>query len=456
VVDFRFHDLSADVTFSSGATPDGWTSQTVDLRDGWSVQLSGPPFDGSIFGDRSARALAISGLCGSVLLGLFVYVLGTSRGRAMELVERQTAELRHQALHDPLTDLPNRALVMDRIEHLMARNRRACTDPAVLFVDLDGFKNVNDTLGHDAGDRLLVAVAARLTSVLRDADTVGRMGGDEFVVLLDGVEPGDSPELVADRVLDVMRQPFDLEGAPMPVFVRTSVGIAAGDRPTGSDLLRDADLALYEAKASGKDRSVIFRPDMQTTIGRRMELEFHLRSAIDDGGFELEYVPVLDGGTGGRIGMEAVLRWAPPGIGPVELDELVPLLDQTGRLREVGRWVLHEACSAAAAWRQGGDPAALVVALAGRQLDQDTIADDLVDALAGSGLEPEALIVEVSERTLERNLLTVAHRLRTIHGLGVRVAVQVAGLEHSALDVVHELPIDWHVVDHRLVSSTSR
>src|ERR1700735_736637 len=165
---------------------------------------------------------------------------------------------------------------MDRIEQLLARGRRAGTEGAALFVDLDEFKNVNDTLGHEAGDQLLVAVAARLTSTLRDADTIGRMGGDEFVVLIDGGDLSVAPYLVAERLLDVMRQPFELDGARTPLVVNTSIGIAIGDRPSGGELLRDADVALYEAKARGKNRYQVFHPEMQTTISHRVALDFDL------------------------------------------------------------------------------------------------------------------------------------------------------------------------------------
>ena len=180
--------------------------------------------------DGVAGIAFIGWLVIGLLLSLLVHVLATGRARAVRMVADQTGQLRHQALHDALTGLPNRALIADRIEQLLARNRRRGTQGAVLFIDLDEFKNVNDTLGHDAGDRLLVAVAARLTSTLRDAETIGRMGGDEFVVLIDGGELEVAPELVAERLLDVMREPFDLDASTLPLNVNTSIGIAVGDR----------------------------------------------------------------------------------------------------------------------------------------------------------------------------------------------------------------------------------
>ena len=222
--------------------------------------------------DDYALALLGAGLALSLLIGTLMFVLGTGRARARRVVHEQTRELRHQALHDALTGLPNRALIMDRIDQLLARSRRQGTSGAALYVDLDEFKNVNDTLGHGMGDRLLVAVANRLRSTLRDADTIGRMGGDEFVVLIDGASLNPAPEMVADRILDVMRQPFVLEGATMPLIVNTTIGIAIGDRPNPEDLLRDADVALYQAKAAGKNRYEIFDSEMRTEIQHRLKM----------------------------------------------------------------------------------------------------------------------------------------------------------------------------------------
>ena len=180
----------------------------------------------------------------------------------------------------PLTGLPNRALIMDRIDQLLARNRRSGTSGAALYIDIDDFKIVNDSLGHETGDRLLVAIAARLSSTLRGADTIGRMGGDEFVVLIDGSDPMVAPELVAERLIDVMQEPFELDGSLTSLHANTSIGIAVGDRATGGELLRDADIALYKAKAEGKNRYEFFHPKMQSEIGRRLRLEFDLRSAL--------------------------------------------------------------------------------------------------------------------------------------------------------------------------------
>ena len=297
---------------------------------------------------------------------MLLFLLGTGRALALQLVSERTGELRYQALHDALTGLPNRTLTMDRIDQLLARSRRTRTSGAALYVDVDEFKNVNDTLGHAAGDRLLVAVAARLTSALRGADTVGRMGGDEFVVLIDGGELDSGPVLVAERLLAVMRQPFELDGAASPVFVNVSIGIASGDRADAGALLRDADIALYQAKVAGKNRYAIFDADLQESVSDRIELEYDLRSALEDEEFRLVYQPIyrLDDLT--VVAVEALLRWQHPTHGLIGPDDFIPILERTGQIREVGRWVLLQACAQMAAWHARGDRLQVSVNVSGR------------------------------------------------------------------------------------------
>jgi diguanylate cyclase (GGDEF)-like protein len=367
------------------------------------------------------------GIVLSGLLAALVFVLGTGRARALRLVEDRPTDLRHQALHDALTGLPNRALIMDRTEQLLVRNRRHGTTGAALFVDLDDFKDVNDTLGHEAGDRLLIAVGARLESTLRDADTIARMGGDEFVVLIDDVSLNSSPELVAQRLLDVMRQSFALEGAPLPLMVNTSIGIAMGDRDDPGELLRDADIALYQAKAAGKNRYEIFLPEMQTEISRRMELEFDLRSALEGQQFRLVYQPIYNLDDLSLVGVEALLRWEHPVRGLMQPDDFIPILEQTGQIREVGRWVLLEACKQMALWHARGDTLDVSVNVSDRQLDDDAIIEHIRAALQMSGLVPTSLIVEVTETALMRNAASTARRLQAVKELGVRIAVDDFG-----------------------------
>ncbi|MHB1510586.1 MAG: sensor domain-containing diguanylate cyclase [Acidimicrobiales bacterium] len=308
-IKFSYRANRSDAVFRAGAAPRGAQSVMTSLHNGWTVETYGAVAGGGMFNDGGASLLLLGGIALSLLLGSLIFVLGTSRARSMVLVRERTDELRFQAMHDSLTGLPNRALITDRIDQLLAHNRRNGTVGAALYVDLDDFKNVNDSLGHEAGDQLLVAVAARMEGTLRDADTIGRMGGDEFVVLIDGGDMMVAPEFVAERMLDVMRQPFELAGASMPLVIYTSVGIAVGDRATGGEPLRDADVALYQAKAGGKNRYEFFRPEMQTDIGRRVELEFDLRSSLAGEQFRLVYQPIYNLEDFAIVGVEALLRW---------------------------------------------------------------------------------------------------------------------------------------------------
>ncbi len=324
-----------------------------------------------------------------------------------------------------------------------------------MFIDLDDFKNVNDSLGHEAGDRLLVAVAARLTSTLRDADTIGRMGGDEFVVLIEDANLEVTPELVAQRLLDVMRQPFELEGVSMPLMVNTSVGIAIGDRPTGGELLRDADVALYHAKRAGKNRYEVYFPELQTEITRNMEFEFELRSALVNDQFRLAYQPIYNLDDLSVVGVEALLRWEHPTLGNIEPDEFIPILEQTGQIHDVGRWVLRRACEQTAEWHARGDVLDISVNVSGRQLDDDAIIDRVREALEFSGLEGTSLIIEVAETVLMNNVPATARRLQAIKDLGVRIAVDDFGTGYSSLAYLRQFPVDCIKIDREFTRAIS-
>ncbi len=450
---FRYHQASTSVVFRSGSIPPGAHSVTISLHNGWTVQAFGAVASDGVFGNGTALALLLGGILLSVLLAALVLVLGTTRARALRLVGERTGELRHQALHDALTELPNRALITDRIEQLLVRNRRHGTQGAALYVDLDDFKDVNDTMGHQAGDRLLQAVAERLTTTLRGADTIGRMGGDEFVVLIDGASLDVAPELVAERLLEVMRQPFELAGASMPLIVNVSIGIAMGDRPTGGELLRDADVALYQAKALGKNRYEIFYPEMQTKILHRTELEFDLRGAMEGEQFRLVYQPIYNLDDLTLVGVEALLRWEHPVRGLMQPDDFIPILEQTGQIREVGRWVLLEACRQMAAWHAQGDTLDVSVNVSGRQLDSDAVIDHVREALRVSGLPATSLIIEVTETALMRNADLTAVRLRSIKDLGVRIAVDDFGTGYSSLAYLRQFPVDCLKIDRMFTNA---
>ncbi len=453
-VAMRYHAGGQDVTFSSGVAKSGAQISTTDLNNGWTVQTFGLVNHGGLT-DGNALVVLLAGLALSVLLGLLMFILGTGRERARRQLEQRTGELHHQALHDALTGLPNRALVMDRIEQLLVRDRRNQTTGAVLFLDLDDFKNVNDTLGHGAGDRLLIAVANRLSGTLRGVDTIGRMGGDEFVVLIDGSSVDVAPELVAERLLDVMRQPFELDDASMPLTVNISIGIATGDRVSADELLRDADVALYQAKGGGKNRYEVFDPQMQTSISRRTDLEFDLRCALPGNQYRLMYQAIYNLADLTVVGVEALLRWDHPTRGLISPDEFIPILEQTGQIRDVGRWVLGQACRQMAAWHSQGDRLDVSVNVSGRQLDHDGVIGDVRDALQSSGLPARSLIIEVTETALMHNVEATARRLRAIKDLGVRIAVDDFGTGYSSLAYLRQFPVDCLKIDRMFTSAVT-
>ena len=455
-VTFRYRAGSSSAEFRSGNANGNVASVATDLRNGWTVTTSASVEAGGMLHNWDALGLLFAGIVFSILLAALVYLLATGRTRALRLVNAKTAELRHQALHDALSGLPNRALITDRIEQLMARGRRNGTLGAALFVDLDEFKNVNDTLGHAAGDRLLQSVAARLSATLRDVDTLGRMGGDEFVVLIEDSSSEGAAELVAQRILDVMRQPFDVVGAAAPMMVTASIGIAVGDRDEPGDLLRDADVALYLAKAAGKNCYEVFRPEMETHLRRRFELEFDLRAALEGGQFRLVYQPIYNLESLALSGVEALLRWDHPTLGEVQPDEFIPLLEASGQIVDVGRWVMHEACMQMAAWHDRGSDIVVSVNVSGRQLDRDSIVDHVRDALTASGLDPAMLTIEVTETALMRNVDASAGRLRELKALGVEIAVDDFGTGYSSLAYLQRLPVDCLKIDRAFVSAISQ
>jgi diguanylate cyclase (GGDEF)-like protein len=446
-VQFSYFSPSGSAVFRAGKAPPGAQSVTTDLRNGWIVRTTGPAVSAGVFGSGTALGLLGAGIALSLAIGVLLFVLGTGRALALALVSEQTGELRYQALHDALTGLPNRTLTLDRIDQLLARSRRAGTVGAALYVDVDEFKNVNDTLGHATGDRLLVAVAARLTNTLRGADTVGRMGGDEFVVLIDGGDVKAGAVLVAERLLAVMRQPFELDGAENPLFVNVSIGIASGDRADAGELLRDADVALYQAKLAGKNRYAIFDADLQASTSDRIELEFDLRSALEDEEFRLVYQPIYRLDDLSVVGVEALLRWQHPTNGTIEPGRFVPILERTGQIREVGRWVLLEACEQMAAWHARGDTLDVSVNVSGVQLDGDAIVDHIREAIDSSGLDPASLIIEVTETSLMRNADATVRRLEAIKKLGVKIAVDDFGTGYSSLAYLQKFPVDCLKID---------
>ncbi len=375
------------------------------------------------------------------------------RRRSHEELSRRQEELAFMATHDALTGLPNRTLILDRVEQMLVRARRNQTPVAALFIDLDNFKTINDTLGHGVGDRLLCAVAARLEGVVRDIDALGRLGGDEFVVVAEGMSLAAGPELIAERLLTALEQPFKLKGAESTRLVVTaSVGVAMGDRSTAEELLRDADIAMYRAKWDGKNGYVVFESGMQDIVQTRMELEMDLRDAFEKDEFFVVYQPTFDLREMVPTGMEALIRWRHPTRGVVQPDDFVPLLEETGLIVEVGRWILREACRQGAEWREAGHQVGIAVNVAARQLDRDMFVDEVSEALSDTGLLPEALTIEITETTIMSNTEETARRLGTLKELGVRVAIDDFGTGYSSLAYLQRFPVDALKIDRSFIS----
>jgi diguanylate cyclase (GGDEF)-like protein/PAS domain S-box-containing protein len=363
-------------------------------------------------------------------------------------------ELEHQAFHDSLTGLANRALLRDRLEQALARSRRSAVPVAVLFCDLDGFKIINDTLGHDTGDLLLVEVARRLEQGLREGDTAARIGGDEFAIVVDLARPGDAVEL-AERLLDSLREPLVIEGREIPT--RASIGIAdsSADALDADELLCRADIAMYAAKSRGRDRLQSFEPAMQTELSARHLLQGDLRHAVLlDGALVLHYQPILDLETHAVDSVEALVRWNHPTRGLVPPDEFIPVAEETGLIMDIGRYVLREACWQTMQWRSlpGAEDLCVSVNVSSHQLYDGHFITDVEASLRDSGLPASGLILELTESSLLSDTSRVHHRLATLRALGIRVAIDDFGTGYSSLSYLRSFPIDFLKIDRSFVN----
>jgi diguanylate cyclase (GGDEF)-like protein len=376
------------------------------------------------------------------------------RKRTDEELARREEELAFLATHDPLTDLPNRTLILARVEEMLARAKRTGIPVAALFIDLDNFKAINDTFGHKVGDELLQAVAERLRGVVRGADALGRLGGDEFVVIADELSVSAGPALVAERLLAALAPPFTLgakDGA-VRVTVSASIGLSSGSEQSASDLLREADIAMYRAKWEGRNRFALYETGMQDAVEERLALETDLRTALENDEFVLAYQPTIDLSAMRPTGVEALIRWNHPERGLVQPGTFVPVLEETGMIAEVGRWVLFAASRQAALWRAEGQAIDVAVNVSGRQLDSDRLIADIEGALAESGLPAEALTIEITETTLMRNIEETARRLLVIKELGVRIAIDDFGTGYSSLAHLQRFPVDALKIDRSFIS----
>ena len=373
-----------------------------------------------------------------------------------DISERKALEekLRRLAFHDPLTLLANRSLFRDRVQHALTLAQRGPNSVAVLFLDLDNFKNINDSLGHEAGDRLLQAVAQRLTGSTRSSDTVARLGGDEFGVLIEGITTSAEAEYMAGVLVASLGPAFLLNAAA--VHVGTSIGVALSTpRSDAAALLSNADLAMYHAKAAGKNRFATFQPQMLEALNDRLRLEADLAGAFDNDEFFLEYQPIVDLGTRALLGVEALIRWRHPTVGVLLPGRFIHVAEECGHVAKLGRWVLTRACRDMYEWRgsvAGGSQLRLAVNISSRHLQHGELVDDVAAALKMSGFEPENLVIELTESTMMYNIDANLERLRQLKALGLRLAIDDFGTGYSSLAYLHRFPIDILKIDRTFIS----
>jgi diguanylate cyclase (GGDEF)-like protein len=359
-------------------------------------------------------------------------------------------EIHHQAFHDALTDLPNRALLLDRIEHARARAARSQMPLCVLVLDLDDFKSINDTLGHAAGDELLKTVGERLCAAVRKQDTPARLGGDEFAVLLEDLQEPAEAIWVAGRIVSALSLPFETASGERQTTVSVGLAISIGGAETADELLRNADLAMYRAKAEGKNRVETFRPELHTAAVERQRIESDLRSALANDELFLQYQPLVELVSGSIYGFEALVRWNHPERGLVRPDAFIPVAEQSGLVVPLGRWVLERACMEAAGWTcADGRPVTISVNLSARQLVDENLLAVVRRALDRSGLEPGRLLLEITESALADDDAVSA--LDDLKRLGVSLAVDDFGTGYSSLSRLRTLPVDTVKIDKSFI-----
>jgi diguanylate cyclase (GGDEF)-like protein len=436
---------------TASSHPEQTLTTPLDAYGRWGIRIGGTPSAGGTSPEAQGIAVLVVGVAMSLLVFTLLRGASGSRDRALALVEEKTGELAHQALHDGLTDLPNRALILDRAGQTLARARREGIRAAAMFIDLDNFKSINDTLGHSAGDELLRAVAERFRGALRATDTVGRLGGDEFVVLAEGTSLDAGTTVVAERLLDVLREPFEIADVATTVTASIGVALATPDQ-SPDEWLRDADIALYEAKGAGRNRYVVFDTEMQRAVDQRVTLERDLRDALPNDELRLVYQPTFDLRSNDVTGVEALLRWHHPTRGVVAPMEFIPLAEETGLIVDIGRWVLEEACRQGAAWCRAGHRLNVSVNVSGVQLDDDRLVDDVREVLAASGLDPGLLVLEITETTLMRDANATQRRLRELKALGVRLAIDDFGTGYSSMAYLQQFPVDAIKIDRSFIT----
>ncbi len=376
--------------------------------------------------------------------------------------KRFETQLTHQAFHDELTGLANRALFMDRVAHGLARRDREGTGLAVLLLDLDDFKTVNDGLGHAAGDTMLQAVAERLSGLVRPGDTTARLGGDEFAMVLVDLPGEQSAVHAVERIMSVLGEPLLIEGKE--VFAHCSIGIAfAGEQAPGADgpvtpaqLLRNADAAMYVVKTDGKGRYAVYQPHMHAAALHRLDLRADLQRALDNGEFVLHYQPIVSMGDGELVGVEALVRWLHPQRGIIAPDAFIPLAEETGLVVPLGLWVLEQACRQVALWSVDNPGLSVSVNVSQRQLRRPEFGAEVGSVLAGTGIDPSRIALEITESAIMAEVQPTIERLQVLKELGVRLAVDDFGTGYSSFSWLRQLPVDVLKIDKEFVDELGR
>jgi diguanylate cyclase (GGDEF)-like protein len=379
--------------------------------------------------------------------------------RISKALEENKEHFRHAAFHDSLTGLPNRSLLIDHLKLAIERSKLQHDHLfAILFIDLDRFKNINDSLGHNTGDQLLVAIAARLGECLRPTDTIARLGGDEFAILLDGLEDWSIATAVAERIQDELLKPFSLNGHE--VYTTASIGIrlSIDGREDAENMLRDADTAMYRAKDNGKARHELFHSTMHTRAVALLKLENDLRRAMEREEFCVHYQPIVSLETEALVGFEALVRWNHPERGLVPPDEFIPLAEETGLITEIGSWVLGEACAQLRAWQtaMGKESLTMSVNLSGKQLTQTDLIQQIENTLCQTGLNPTWLRLEITESVVMENAELATNTLLQLRKLGVHLSIDDFGTGYSSLSYLHRFPVNTLKIDRSFIGRMAK
>jgi diguanylate cyclase (GGDEF)-like protein len=401
----------------------------------------------------SVNVLVMAGLCIAVFAVIclrMIWLIGRISRQSLELKEND-ANLRYLAYHDELTGLANRALLHDRVEQALASITRSGRLVALCMGDLDGFKTINDTLGHHVGDTVLVKVGALLESIVRPGDTVARLGGDEFAILMVDVENPSAAVEFAGRIVSVLHDAVEFEGNQAGISI--SVGVAFADSTTPVEqVISEADAAMYEAKANGKNRVDVYQSSMRALLFKRLELTSGFRGSLERSEFFLSFQPIFSLGDRRLRGFEALVRWHHPTIGLVAPLDFIPIAEETGFIVPLGRWILLAACEQLAAWTAlSNEPLTVAVNLSRRQLASPLLVDNIRTALALTAVHPLQLVLEVTESVLMENPEQAASALTELRALGIRIAVDDFGTGFSSLSYLQRFPVDVLKIDKSFV-----